>query len=69
LETRTTNANVLGTDCRWTLSKGFWHRGGRWRLCNIKTTYIGQWKRRTDGRFWGQNNIDFIILDDETIVE
>ncbi len=22
-----------------------------------------------DGRFWGQNNIDFIISDDETIVD
>ncbi len=34
LETRTTDASVLGTKCMWTSSKGFWYKGGRWRLCN-----------------------------------
>jgi hypothetical protein len=56
---KTTNASILGIKWRWTLEVGFSCGVGRWKLCNIETTDAGQWKRRIDGRSWGQNNIDF----------
>jgi hypothetical protein len=34
-----------------------------------QTIDTGQWRRRTDGRSWGQNNINFRISNDEPIVE
>jgi hypothetical protein len=69
---RITTTNILGIEFRRTLREGFWYRCGRWRLCNIESTNAKQWKRRrrtTDGRSWGQINIDLRALDDEKIIE
>ncbi len=61
--------SVLGATCKWTSKGRLWYRHGIWKLCKITTTNMRQWKRRTNGRFWSQKNIDFKTLDDKTIVE
>ncbi len=58
----------MWTKWKWTLGRGFQYGGQKWRLYNIETTDVGQWKRGTDGRSWGQNNIDFIISNDEQML-
>jgi hypothetical protein len=55
-KTRTTYANVLGTKYKWTSGKGFWYRGGRWRLWH-KETIDMEWRWRIDGGSYGQQNI------------
>ncbi len=66
---RITIANILGIECKTTSREGFQYRHGRWRLCNIESIDVRRWKRRTNGRSWGQNNIDLKALDDKKIVE
>jgi hypothetical protein len=31
---RTTDANILGIQCKWSSRGEFWHRWGRWRMWN-----------------------------------
>jgi hypothetical protein len=55
----------LGTECKWNLGGEFWYGGRKWRLWNIKTTYVEYKKWTMDGRSCGQHNIDFWSINDQ----